>query len=215
MIANLVFWVGVEKTMGKYRDHRSPRHGYGEDQFSSPERPVEPIYFQRPRNTASASLEAEVMWFSAEKGFGFVKALDGSEAYLHIRTLEAAGQSGVSEGMQLKVRIEKGLKGFQVSQVLEVRSAIARTAPQAGSVRGAPLRPELNAPEEESEGTVKWYNPDKGFGFIGLNTSEQDVFVHATALTRSGLAALAEGQKVTVTYAKGHKGLEARTIRAK
>ena len=61
---------------------------------------------------------------------------------------------------------------------------------------------------------MKWYNPDKGFGFIGLNTSEQDVFVHATALTRSGLAALAEGQKVTVTYAKGHKGLEVRTIRA-
>ena len=55
---------------------------------------------------------------------------------------------------------------------------------------------------------MKWYNPDKGFGFIGLDTSEQDVFVHATALTRSGLAALAEGQKVTVTFAKGHKGLE-------
>ena len=214
MIANLSFWVGVEKAMGKYRDHRSPRHGYEEAQTSSPERPAEPIYFQRPRNTASASLEAEVTWFSVERGFGFVKALDRSEAYLHIRTLEAAGQSGVSQGMQLKVRIGEGPKGLQVSQVLEVRSAIARTAPHAGSVRGAPLRPELNAPEEESEGTVKWYNPDKGFGFIDINISEQDVFVHATALTRSGLAALAEGQKVTVTYAKGHKGLEARTIRA-
>ena len=64
--------------MGKYRDHRSPRHGYEEDQSSSPESPPEPIYFQRPRNTASASLEAEVTWFSVEKGFGFVKALDGS-----------------------------------------------------------------------------------------------------------------------------------------
>jgi cold shock protein len=212
MIANLVFWVGVEKTMGKYRDHRSPRRGYDEDRSFSPERPAEPTYFQRPRNTALVSLEAEVTWFSIEKGFGFVKALDGSEAYLHIRTLEAAGQSAVSQGMQLKVRIGEGPKGLQVSQVLEVRSAIA--APQAGSVREAPPRSELNAPEEESEGTVKWYNPDKGFGFIGLNTSEQDVFVHATVLTRSGLAALAEGQKVTVTYAKGHKGLEARTIRA-
>jgi cold shock protein len=213
MIANLSFWVGVEKSMGKYRDHRSPRRGYDDQSFSS-ERPAEPIYFQRPRNTASASLEAEVTWFSVERGFGFVKTLDGSEAYLHIRTLEAAGQSAVSEGMQLKVRIGEGPKGLQVSQVLEVRGAI-RTAPNAGFEHEAPLRSELNAPQEESEGTVKWYNPDKGFGFIGLNTSEQDVFVHATALIRSGLAALAEGQKVTVTYAKGHKGLEARTIRAR
>ena len=110
--------------------------------------------------------------------------------------------------MQLKVRIEKGPKGFQVSQVLEVGSAIAQTA------SGAPPRSELNAPEEESEGTVRWYNAKKGFGFISLAHADKDVFVHATALTRSGLAALGEGQKVTVKYAKGHKGLEARTIRA-
>ena len=207
-------WVAVEKTMGKYRDHRSPRHGYDEDRSSSTERPVEPSYFRQTRNTASALLEAEVMWFSAEKGFGFVKALDGSEAYLHVRTLEAAGQSGVSEGMQLKVRIEKGPKGFQVSQVLEVGSAIAQTAPRERPGRDAPPRSQLNAPEEESEGTVKWYNPEKGFGFIGLANADKDVFVHATALTRSGLAALAEGQRVTVKYAKGQKGLEARTLRA-
>ena len=41
---------------------------------------------------------------------------------------------------------------------------------------------------------MKWYNPDKGFDFIGLNNAEQDVFVHATALTRLGLAALSEGR---------------------
>ena len=119
-------WIAVEKIMGKYRDHRSPRHSHDEDRSSSSERPVEPSYFRQTRSIASASLEAEVMWFSAEKGFGFVKALDGSEAYLHIRTLEAAGQSGISEGMQLKVQIEKGPKGFQVSQVLEVGSPIAK-----------------------------------------------------------------------------------------
>jgi CspA family cold shock protein len=200
--------------MGKYRDHRGPRHGNDEDRSSASDRDAEPRYFQHSHSTASHSLEAEVMWFNADKGFGFIKASDGSEAYLHIRTLEAAGKSGVSEGMQLKVRIEEGQKGFQVSQVLEVRSAIAQTAPHERPGRGASTRPEMNAPEEESEGTVKWYNPEKGFGFIGLASADKDVFVHASALTRSGLAALAEGQKVTVKYAKGHKGLEVRTIRA-
>ncbi|PAQ09801.1 cold-shock protein [Mesorhizobium temperatum] len=59
---------------------------------------------------------------------------------------------------------------------------------------------------------MKWYNPDKGFGFIGLESGGKDVFVHASVLTRSGLTRLEEGQKVVVRYAKGQKGLEARGI---
>ena len=46
----------------------------------------------------------------------------------------------------------------------------------------------------EAQGTVKWYNAEKGFGFIGLENGEKDVFVHATAVTRSGLTTLREGQ---------------------
>jgi CspA family cold shock protein len=65
----------------------------------------------------------------------------------------------------------------------------------------------------ESEGTVKWYNPEKGFGFIAPDNGEKDVFVHATALTRSGLSVLVEGQKVFVECGQGKKGLEVRSIR--
>ncbi|MEP0508539.1 MAG: cold-shock protein, partial [Aurantimonas coralicida] len=64
-------------------------------------------------------------------------------------------------------------------------------------------------------GTVKWYNADKGFGFIGLDDGAgKDVFVHATALNRSGLTTLADGQKVTVRFVQGNKGPEARTLSA-
>jgi CspA family cold shock protein len=45
-------------------------------------------------------------------------------------------------------------------------------------------------------GTVKWYNDQKGFGFIEPDNGGKDVFVHATALERGGLRGLAEGQKV-------------------
>jgi cold shock protein len=48
----------------------------------------------------------------------------------------------------------------------------------------------------EIEGSVKWYNSEKGFGFISPDNGEKDVFVHATALGRSGLSALEEGQRV-------------------
>ena len=46
-------------------------------------------------------------------------------------------------------------------------------------------------------GTVKWYNDQKGYGFIQPESGGKDVFVHATALERAGLRGLAEGQKVS------------------
>ena len=46
-------------------------------------------------------------------------------------------------------------------------------------------------------GTVKWYNAQKGYGFIQPDSGDRDVFVHATALERAGLRALREGQKVS------------------
>lgn len=50
-------------------------------------------------------------------------------------------------------------------------------------------------------GTVKFYNDQKGFGFIQPETGGADVFVHATALERCGMTGLAEGQKVSFTTA--------------
>jgi CspA family cold shock protein len=195
--------------MGKYRDHREPRRRrYDDDSASFSERPPEPSYFQRPRAATVETVDAEVMWFNASKGFGFVKVSDGTEAYLHIRVLEAAGSSGVSEGTRLKVVVEEGPRGRQVSQVLEVGEEIAKApARHAG---GAAAAPEAQG---ESEGTVKWYNSEKGFGFISPESGGKDIFVHATALTRSGLTALAEGQKVFVECGQGKKGPEVRSIR--
>ena len=46
-------------------------------------------------------------------------------------------------------------------------------------------------------GTVKWFNPTKGYGFIQPDNGGKDVFVHATALERAGMRGLAEGQKIS------------------
>lgn len=53
-----------------------------------------------------------------------------------------------------------------------------------------------------ASGTVKFYNDQKGFGFIAPDDGGTDVFVHATALERAGMRILSEGQKVTFTTAK-------------
>lgn len=197
--------------MGKYRDHREPRrHRHDDDPVSFSERTSEPSYFQRSSTVTADPVDAEVMWFNASKGLGFVKLPDGTEAYLHIRVLEVAGSRGVSEGTRLKVTVEESPKGHQVAQVLEIGNHIAKT-PADARLAGESIAG--TGAQLESEGTVKWYNPEKGFGFIAPESGEKDVFVHATALTRSGLSVLVEGQKVFIECAQGKKGLEVRSIR--
>jgi cold shock protein len=59
-----------------------------------------------------------------------------------------------------------------------------------------------------AQGTVKWFNESKGFGFIAREDGE-DVFVHHTAIQGNGFKTLAEGQAVTFDVDKGPKGLRA------
>ena len=55
-------------------------------------------------------------------------------------------------------------------------------------------------------GTVKWFNATKGYGFIQPDDGTKDVFVHISAVERSGLGTLKEGQKVSFDAAKGKDG---------
>ena len=66
----------------------------------------------------------------------------------------------------------------------------------------------------EKRGTVRWYNATKGFGFVAIADSGKDVFVHASALQRSGVPQLIEGQTVWVGVVQGAKGPEAASVRA-
>jgi CspA family cold shock protein len=65
---------------------------------------------------------------------------------------------------------------------------------------------------EEVEGTVKWFNTTKGFGFVAPDNGGKDVFVHVTAVERSGVGPLAENQRVRMKVQQGQKGLEAVSI---
>ncbi len=55
-------------------------------------------------------------------------------------------------------------------------------------------------------GTVKWFNPTKGFGFIEPEDGSKDAFVHISAVERSGLSTLSEGQKVSYELQPGQQG---------
>jgi CspA family cold shock protein len=57
-----------------------------------------------------------------------------------------------------------------------------------------------------ANGTVKWFNPTKGFGFIQPEDGSKDTFVHISALERAGLRTLSEGQKVSYEIESGRDG---------
>lgn len=66
---------------------------------------------------------------------------------------------------------------------------------------------------ERVSGTVKWFNDDKGFGFIAREGG-QDVFVHHSAIQMEGFRSLKEGQKVTMVVTQGQKGPQAEAVMA-
>ena len=208
--------------MGKKGRDRSQRRGFDDDHNSDPdwkdERPQQSSRYA-PRQSAAPTgpvIDGVVKWFNAEKGFGFVELADGSgDVFLHAAALEAAGHNTVEPGSKLNVQVAVGQKGRQITAVLAVDTSVpaaprARARPSPKSSFGRE-RPDP-ATAISIEGTVKWYNADKGFGFVGCEDGEKDVFLHASIVERAGLRRLDEGQRVSLKVVKTEKGREAISI---
>lgn len=158
-------------------------------------------------------VRTRLKWFNNPKGFGFVYPEDEEEldAFLHITTLQKAGVSALGDGACLMCIIERGPKGAQVREVTAVidHGAVNTAAPSAPPPRPAPVRNSAPAGEIlKMGGAVKWYKPDKGFGFIVPDDGQKDIFIHKSCLERHGIDSLAEGRRVTVTVRSVSKGRE-------
>jgi cold shock protein len=64
-----------------------------------------------------------------------------------------------------------------------------------------------------AQGTVKWFNAEKGYGFITVDGGDSDVFVHWSAIQMEGYRALEEGQRVEFEIGEGQKGPQAEEVR--
>jgi cold shock protein len=153
-------------------------------------------------------LEAKVKWFNAGKGFGFVTPTDGSQdAFLPMAVLRRAGYEEVREGATVTCEVAIGAKGPLVTAILNLDNSTALDPSAAGGFdRRAPR------PSTMIEGAVKWFEPEKGYGFIAPDGGGKDVFVHITALRRSGVTGLDPGQRVRAEVVDGRKGQEAERI---
>lgn len=142
-------------------------------------------------------VSAVVKWFNPTKGFGFVQPDDGSpDAFLHVSVLEQAGYRDVQDASVVMCEITQGPKGPQVSTIFDIQAP-----PPGGDGTGEPV-----------EGTVKFFDAGKGFGFVVPDNGDKDVFISARALERSGLSALEPAQRVRVTTRMGQKGPMADSI---
>ena len=187
--------------------------GGGGGGYSSAPRHGAPRFEEQP---SGPPIKAVVKWFRGDRGFGFVELADGGgDAFLHASVLGRIGVQQVETGETLEVRVAPGQRGPQVTEVLNVDSSTAaparpaRSAPRMGGGGGGGYDQAPLTASSQEQGTVKWYNATKGFGFIVRDGGGKDVFVHASALQRAGLTNLAEGQRVMVDIAEGRKGPEA------
>jgi CspA family cold shock protein len=196
-----------------------------------------PGFFRNDEPQSGRRVEAKVKWFNAAKGFGFVTLSDGTpDAFLPMAILRRAGYDDIREGASVTCEVGAGAKGPLVVNVLNVDNSTAVASSGGGggggygqrdrdyggggrggggfrqdSYRQDSFRQDSapRGPAQSVEGAVKWFEPDKGYGFISPDGGGKDIFVHVTALRRSGVQTLGPGQRVRVDVVDGRKGLEA------
>jgi CspA family cold shock protein len=113
--------------------------------------------------------------------------------------LRRAGYDDAPEGASITCEVGAGAKGPLVVNVISIDGSAAAAGSGSRTARTA----------QTLDGAVKWFEPDKGYGFISPDNGGKDIFVHMTALRRSGVPALDPGQRVRVDVVDGRKGLEA------
>ncbi|NIA71154.1 cold-shock protein [Pelagibius litoralis] len=156
---------------------------------------------------------AVVKWFNVTKGFGFVQLDDGApDAFLHVSVVERSGNRDFLEGTTIICDLMQGRKGLQVAEIHRVESAPA--APpggyQSGGYQGGGHQDGDHHAggdaTEVVEGTVKFFNTEKGFGFVIPDNGSKDVFVSGRTLERYGLNVLEPNQRVRLQTRMGQKG---------
>ena len=148
---------------------------------------------------AYKAAKCKVKWFNTTKGFGFVAPLNGArDAFVHISVLEPHNLQGLPEGALVVCDLNVGDRGLQVTKILDIGPA--------------PVLESKGGSDDFILGIVKFFNNQKGFGFVTPDGGGTDIFVHMKALEKSGLGALHEGRRVRLKVTDNEKGPSAEGV---
>lgn len=152
-----------------------------------------------------------VKWFDIGRGYGFVIPDDGGpDALLHVTVLRRDGFTSINEGARVvgeAVRRERGVQIFRVKSV-----TAGDPAPSAAKLMSRP-RPNVNDVGGFEIVIVKWFNRDRGFGFLTRGEGTEDIFVHMETLRRFGILEAKPGDSLLARFGHGEKGLTAAEVR--
>ncbi len=169
-----------------------------------------------------------VKFFNAAKGFGFVVRDDGGEdVFVHISAVEQIGLRELGEGQKLAFTLTDRNGRISATELVIEGEIVA---PRERSERSYEDRPPRAAhgggdrggfggdradrvPSDGTryEGTVKFFNGQKGFGFIQRDDGQPDAFVHISAVERSGMRDLGDGQRISFELEQDRRGKMAAT----
>ncbi|MEM8580600.1 MAG: cold shock domain-containing protein [Pseudomonadota bacterium] len=150
----------------------------------------------------SPTINGTVKWFDPKKGFGFVVGeTDGPDILLHANVLRNFGQSSVADGARIEIRVQETPRGIQATEVLSILppeggDAADGEAALGQSFEDIPIMP----------GRVKWFDKIKGFGFVNVFGSSDDIFVHMDVLRRCGFSDLQAGEAVALRVGDSDRG---------
>lgn len=146
-----------------------------------------------------------VKFFNPQKGFGFIVRDDGGDdVFVHISAVEQAGLTDLADGQPLEFTLVD--RGGRVSATNIRIDGDPMPVERGGGGGGGPQR-QLTG--EKAQGTVKFFNAMKGFGFIQRDDGQPDAFVHISAVERAGIPTLNEGDRLSFELEVDRRGKHA------
>ena len=140
-----------------------------------------------------------VKFFNPQKGFGFIVRDDGGEdVFVHISAVEQAGLTDLADGQPLEFTlVDRGgrISATNLKIEGEPMEVVRSSGPREGGAGGGFGGPQRQLTGEKAQGTVKFFNSMKGFGFISRDDGQPDAFVHISAVERAGLPTINEGDR--------------------